>query len=128
MLRDQMTQVTNLECLDLSWHPPLPIFSKGDAFLSLCTTLRWDYAPDALHYDVYCRGVTRDPNQSRDIKSADVIFIGRAHAKAFRICHLLVPKVTEGQPGSLDLIVQPTMAAGFCAPLASATKIKVTYS
>ncbi|XP_022089339.1 cytosolic endo-beta-N-acetylglucosaminidase-like isoform X2 [Acanthaster planci] len=128
MLRDQMTQVTDLECLDLSWHPPLPIFSKGDAFWSLCATLRWRYAPAALHFDVYCQGVQRDPNQSRDVKETDVVFIGRAHARTFRICHLLVSKVVGSRPKSLDLIVQPTTAAGFVAPLVSATRIKVTYS
>ncbi|XP_033631181.1 cytosolic endo-beta-N-acetylglucosaminidase-like [Asterias rubens] len=127
-LRDQTTQVTNLECVDLSWHPPLPIFSKGDAHLSLCATLKWEYAPGALHYDIYCQGVNRDPNQSRDVKFTDTIFIGRAHAISFRICHLLVAKTNDGNPRALDLIVQPSTAAGFLAPLATATRIKVLYS
>ena len=96
--------------------------------MSLCATLRWNYAPDALHYDIYCRGVYRDPNQSRDIKPTDVVFIGRAHAKAFRVCHLLVAKVSEARPGWLELIVQPTTVAGFSAPLGNATRVKVMYS
>ncbi len=104
----------------------LPHITNVTDQTSFCCTLKWDYPYEAMHYDIYVTGVNRDPNHSRTLASTDIVFIGRAYAKLFRVCHLLVPKMM-GKEGQLEFKVQPSTQEGFVAPLEGATRIRVTY-
>ncbi|XP_072167910.1 cytosolic endo-beta-N-acetylglucosaminidase-like [Diadema setosum] len=129
-LHDQTQQVTNLTCQDVSWHPPISEVLEPDTVVSLCATLSWSYpANQGNHFDIYCAGVERDPNQSRGVGRSDRMFVGRAHSNTFRVCHLLVPKLEkEGEEGAIEFYVQPTTRAGFSAPLLGISKCKVIYT
>ncbi|XP_041473425.1 cytosolic endo-beta-N-acetylglucosaminidase-like [Lytechinus variegatus] len=129
-LRDQTQQVTDLSCSDITWHPPIADVVDPHTVVSLCATLSWSY-PAGLghHFDIYCSGVERDPNQSRAVSKSDKLFVGRAHSHSFRVCHLLIPKLEKkGQVDSIEFCVQPTTRAGFSAPLLGVSSCKVVYS
>ena len=126
-LKHATTQVTKLACVDSSWHKVPPRVTNPDGQASFCCTLQWDYSHQAMHYDIYVSGVSRDPNHNRSLPVSDVVFIGRAHTQRFRVCHLLVP-VAAGKEGALEFRVQPTTREGMMAPFLNAAKIKVVYS
>lgn len=129
-LRDQTQQVTDLSCQDVTWHPPIANVVDPHTVVSLCATLTWSY-PAGLghHFDIYCSGIERDPNQSRAVSKSDKLFVGRAHSHSFRVCHLLIPKIeNEGQEDRIEFCVQPTTRAGFSAPLLDVSSCKVVYS
>ncbi|XP_030840308.1 cytosolic endo-beta-N-acetylglucosaminidase [Strongylocentrotus purpuratus] len=129
-LRDQTQQVTDLSCQDVTWHPPIANVVDPHTVVSLCATLTWSY-PAGLgdHFDIYCSGIERDPNQSRAVSKSDKLFVGRAHSHSFRVCHLLIPKIeNEGQEDCIEFCVQPTTRAGFSAPLLDVSSCKVVYS
>ncbi|XP_072028003.1 cytosolic endo-beta-N-acetylglucosaminidase-like [Amphiura filiformis] len=126
-LKNSSTQVSNLTMVDDSWHNILPHITNVTDQASFCCTLKWDYPYEAMHYDVYVSGVNRDPNHNRDLATSEVVFIGRAYANLFRVCHLLAPTV-NGKEGQLEFKVQPSTQEGFVAPLAAATRIRVAYS
>lgn len=130
-LRDQTNQVTDLSCSDVSWHPPIADVPDPQSVDSLCATLTWSF-PAALanHFDIYCSGIERDPNQSRAVGKDDKMFVGRAHGLSFRVCHLLVPKLENPaqKEGCITFYVQPTTRAGFSSPLLGVSGCKVLYS
>ena len=126
-MKDSTNQATNLSMVDPSWHNILPHITNVTDQSSFCCTLKWDYPTQAMHYDVYVSGVNRDPNHSRSLSTSDIVFIGRAYAKLFRVCHLLVPFVKDKE-GKLQFLVQPTTQEGFVAPLVGASRLEVEYS
>ncbi|XP_071962503.1 cytosolic endo-beta-N-acetylglucosaminidase-like [Antedon mediterranea] len=125
-LKDSMTQVTDLTCQDITWSPPIISPNQFEGLVSICITVKWKYAGDASHYDIFVKGVTRSPNENIELSVYEPVFVGRSHSNQFRICHLLVPQKTEKH--TLEVMVLPTNKAGFQAPLSSVSTVKVNYS
>lgn len=116
-------QVTDIGCSDISWHFAPKAVENSDNLTTMCVTLNWNYEGIGLHYDVFCSGVTRNPNVLGTVSSKDIVFIGRAYGKCFRVCHLVVDDVPE--EFAVTFYVQPTSEAGMTAPYDGMSRVKL---